>query len=57
MGFPEEIKRIRQRSFFTQEDFAKELNVDVYKRQVGMRYLSTRTTRFSILPKSCRKRA
>lgn len=27
MGFPEEIKRIRQRSFLTQEDFAKELNV------------------------------
>lgn len=27
MGFPEEIKRIRQRCFFTQQDFAKELQV------------------------------
>lgn len=27
MGFPEEIKRIRQRCFLTQSDFAKEVNV------------------------------
>ena len=27
MGLPEEIKRIRQRYFFTQQDFAKELQV------------------------------
>ena len=27
MGFPEEIKRIRQRCFLTQGDFAKELQV------------------------------
>lgn len=27
MGFPEEIKRIRQRCFFTQHDFAKEVQV------------------------------
>ncbi len=27
MGFPEEIKRIRQRCFLTQADFAKEINV------------------------------
>lgn len=27
MGLPEEIKRIRQRCFFTQQDFAKELQV------------------------------
>lgn len=27
MGFPEEIKRIRQRCFLTQEDFAKAINV------------------------------
>ena len=25
MGFPEEIKRIRQRCFLTQHDFAKEV--------------------------------
>ena len=27
MGFPEEIKRIRQRCFLTQHDFAKEVQV------------------------------
>lgn len=27
MGFPEEIKRIRQRCLLTQDDFAKELHV------------------------------
>lgn len=27
MGFPEEIKRIRQRCFLTQNDFAKEVKV------------------------------
>lgn len=27
MEFPEEIKRIRQKSFLTQEDFAKEIGV------------------------------
>ncbi|MQQ01617.1 helix-turn-helix domain-containing protein [Streptococcus mitis] len=27
MSFPEEIKRIRQRSFLTQQDFAKEIGV------------------------------
>lgn len=27
MGFPEEIKRARQRCFLTQSDFAKELGV------------------------------
>lgn len=27
MGFPEEIKRIRHRCFFTQHDFAKEVQV------------------------------
>ena len=27
MEFPEEIKRIRQRCFLTQQDFAKEINV------------------------------
>lgn len=27
MGFPEEIKRIRQRCFLTQADFAKEVQV------------------------------
>ena len=27
MGFPEEIKRIRQRCFLTQRDFAKEVQV------------------------------
>ena len=27
MSFPEEIKRIRQRSFLTQQDFAKRLGV------------------------------
>lgn len=27
MGFPEEIKRIRQRCFLTQSDFAKEVKV------------------------------
>jgi len=27
MGFPEEIKRIRQRCFLTQDDFAKEVQV------------------------------
>ena len=27
MGFPEEIKRIRQRCFLTQGDFAKEVHV------------------------------
>lgn len=27
MGFPEEIKRIRQRCFLTQGDFAKEIQV------------------------------
>lgn len=27
MGFPEEIKRIRQRSFLTQQDFAKKIGV------------------------------
>lgn len=27
MGFPEEIKRIRQRCFLTQGDFAKEIRV------------------------------
>lgn len=27
MGFPEEIKRIRQRCFLTQSDFAKEVQV------------------------------
>ena len=27
MGFPEEIKRIRQRSFLTQQDFAKKISV------------------------------
>ena len=27
MGFPEEIKRIRQRCFLTQQDFAKEVQV------------------------------
>ncbi|OBW91902.1 DNA-binding protein [Gallibacterium genomosp. 3] len=27
MRFPEEIKRIRQRCFLTQSDFAKEINV------------------------------
>lgn len=27
MRFPEEIKRLRQRSFMTQEEFAKELKV------------------------------
>lgn len=27
MGFPEEIKRIRQRCFLTQQDFAKEIQV------------------------------
>ena len=27
MGFPEEIKRIRQRSFLTQQDFAKKVQV------------------------------
>lgn len=27
MIFPEEIKRIRQRSFLTQQDFAKEIGV------------------------------
>nr|WP_072513896.1 helix-turn-helix transcriptional regulator [Ndongobacter massiliensis] len=27
MGFPEEIKRIRQRCFLTQKDFAKEIQV------------------------------
>ena len=27
MGFPEEIKRIRQRCFFTQHDFAKEVQI------------------------------
>ena len=27
MGFPEEIKRARQRCFLTQGDFAKEVNV------------------------------
>ncbi len=27
MSFPEEIKRIRQRCFLTQEDFAKKLGV------------------------------
>lgn len=27
MGFPQEIKRIRQRCFLTQNDFAKELKV------------------------------
>lgn len=27
MGFPEEIKRIRQRCFLTQEEFAKVINV------------------------------
>lgn len=27
MLFPEEIKRIRQRCFMTQEEFAKEINV------------------------------
>ena len=27
MGFPEEIKRTRQRCFLTQGDFAKEVNV------------------------------
>lgn len=27
MSFPEEIKRIRQRSFLTQQDFAEEIGV------------------------------
>lgn len=27
MNFPDEIKRIRQRSFLTQEDFAKKISV------------------------------
>ena len=27
MSFPEEIKRIRQRSFLTQQDFAKKIDV------------------------------
>ena len=27
MSFPEEIKRIRQRSFLTQQDFAKKIGV------------------------------
>ena len=27
MGFPEEIKRIRQRCFLTQQDFAKEVEL------------------------------
>lgn len=27
MSFPEELKRIRQRSFLTQQDFAKEIGV------------------------------
>ena len=27
MNFPEEIKRIRQRSFLTQQDFAKKIGV------------------------------
>ncbi len=27
MRFPDEIKRIRQRCFLTQQDFAKEINV------------------------------
>ena len=27
MGFPEEIRRIRQRCFLTQHDFAKEVQV------------------------------
>ena len=27
MSFPEEIKRIRQRSFLTQQDFAKKVGV------------------------------
>lgn len=27
MGFPEEIKRIRQRYFLTQQDFTKEVQV------------------------------
>ena len=27
MNFPEEIKKIRQRSFFTQQDFAKKIGV------------------------------
>ncbi|MDU4671421.1 MAG: helix-turn-helix transcriptional regulator [Finegoldia magna] len=27
MGFPEEIKRIRQRCFLTQQDFAKKVQV------------------------------
>lgn len=27
MEFPEEIKRIRQKCFFTQHDFAKEIQV------------------------------
>ena len=27
MGFPEEIKRIRQRRFLTQQDFAKKVQV------------------------------
>lgn len=27
MGFPEQIKRIRQRCFLTQKDFAKEVKV------------------------------
>lgn len=35
MSFPEEIKRIRQRSFLTQQDFAKKIGCEFpYKSRV-----------------------
>lgn len=37
MGFPEEIKRIRQRSFLTQQDFAKKISVIFYCESLGTR--------------------
>lgn len=30
MSFPEEIKRIRQSSFLTQQDFAKKIGVGIF---------------------------
>ena len=33
MNFPEEIKKIRQRSFLTQQDFAKKIGIIIIKKQ------------------------